>query len=527
MRKKQMISILMAGAMSIALLAGCGGTNHTTESGAQSVDAEQETADADNTFTGFDELQTIDMYGMSFYGDGGLTEVMDAINAISEEEINVHVNYVPMDVATYMEQIGLMLSGGESFDLVLATAIPVVSFGTMQSQNELMDITDLLPKYAPELTEMMAEYIPATTVNGAVYGVPCYRQYNGSCYLVMRKDVLDELGLTDQARAIATWDDAIEIFKAVQEAQDSLPEELQTTSVVCNSDGQGSLISGNSWETSANDWSEHEGFEVLGDANKLIMVDDDGQVQNFFASDEYRAQVELVHSLYEDGLVYKDAATAVETGDTLLMNGVSFATFLSAEYGVEATKGATIGREIVCVELCAIPVQTYYVNQWAWCVPTTAENPEAAVAFMNLMYTNAEIENYFVYGIEGRDYELTDDGEAQVLENGEYQCSDFLFGNQFLAYPAAGNGGNFRELAEADLKAADQSPYLGCVVNTDPIANELTSVANVLNKYENGLESGSLDPSVIDTMLAELDAAGAPEVIAYYQDCLDEWLAQQ
>lgn len=257
------------------------------------------------------------------------------------------------------------------------------------------------------------------------------------------------------------------------------------------------------------------------------MVDDNGIVQNFFESDEYQSQIELVRGWYEDGLVYKDAATTVETGDTLMKNGVAFATFLSAEYGVEATKGATIGREIVCVELCEIPVQTYYVNQWAWCVPATAENPEAAVAFMNLMYTNAEIENLFVYGIEGRDYELTEEGEARILENAEYQSSDFLFGNQFLAYPAEGNGGDFRTLAEEDLKNATQSPYLGFVVDTDPIANELTAISNVLNKYEKGLESGTVDPSVIDTMTEELDAAGAPEIIEYYQNCLDEWLEQQ
>lgn len=512
--------------LAAGLLAGCG--NHSTE-GQTSADGAvgNQEASAGDTFTGFDELQTIEVYGMSFYGEDGLTEVMEEINAILEEEINVHVNYTTMDVATYMEQIGLMLSGGESFDLVMATAIPSVSFGTMQSQNQLMDITDLLPVYAPELTELMADYIPATTVDGVVYGVPCYRQYNGSGYLVMRKDVLDELGLTEQAREIDSWDDAEVIFKAVQEAQDSLPAELRTTAVVCNSDGQGSLISGMTWETSANDWSEHEGFDVLGNSNKLIIVDDDGKVQNFFESDEYRGQIELVHSWYEEGLVYKDAATTVETGDTLVKNGVSFATFLNAEYGVEATKGATIGREIVCVEICESPVQTYNVNQWAWCVPTTSESPEAAVAFMNLMYTNAEIENLFAYGIEGRDYELTENGEARVLEDAVYQCSDFLFGNQFLAYPAAGNGGDFRTLAEEDLKEATRSPYLGCVVNTDPIANELTAISNVLNKYEKGLESGTLDPSVIDTMVEELNAAGAQEVVEYYQTCLDEWLAKQ
>ena len=161
MKWKKLVSILMIGAMAAGLMAGCGNAT-TEEEGA--AGASTGAADAEDTFTGFEETQTIDMYGLSFFGDGGLTEVMDAINAISEEEINVHVNYTPMDVATYMEQIGLMLSGGEAFDLVMATAIPTVSFSTMQSQNQLMDISEYLDYYAPEMMELMSDYIAATTV---------------------------------------------------------------------------------------------------------------------------------------------------------------------------------------------------------------------------------------------------------------------------------------------------------------------------------------------------------------------------
>ena len=521
MRFKKLMSLLVVGAMAVGLLAGCGSSE-------ESESTETSTASSESSeFTGFDETVEISMYGLSFYGDDGLEEVVAAINEISEAEINVTINFTPMDVATYSEQIGLMMSGGESFDLVLATAIPVVSFSTMQSQNQLMDISEYLSVYAPETEEMMSDYLACTTVDGSIYGVPCYRIYNSSYYIVMRTDILDELGLTEEAEAIDSWSDYEAILQQVADAQDELPEEMQTNAVISNQDAQGTVLTGQYSDIATDDFSGNYGFETLSDTNKIIYVDEDGNVGNYFATDDYAAMIERVHEWYEEGLVYKDAATSSDTGDTLMANGVTFSYVVTSEIGVEQSKATATGYDVTCVEIHSIPVQTSVGNQWAWCVPTTSENPEAAVAFMELMYTNSEIENLFVYGIEGRDYELNDEGEAVLLDDLSYQSSDFFFGNQFLAYPAEGSGGDFREVSLASLESAEISEYFGCTVNTDDISNELTALSNVLTKYEPGLESGTTDPSTIETMLEELEDAGMQTVLDFYQEQLDAWLAEQ
>lgn len=522
MKRKKVAALCLAGLMAASMMTACG-TAATEGENAGSV------SDSENAASGtrFEELQTIDAYGMSFYGDAGLSEVQDAINEITVDSINVEINYHPMDVATYMEQVGLMLSGGESFDLVMCTAIPVVSFTTMQSQNQLMDITDYLDEYAPELLETVGDYIQATTVDGAIYGVPNYKMYNSNYYIFMRKDILDYLDLTEKAESCESWTDVEEILYAVKDAQETLPEELQTNAVICNSDAQGCVISDLGWNSAPDKFSDGTGMEVLGNSTKLIYVDENDKVQNYFATDDYRTTLERVHKWYQDGLVYKDAATSSETGDTLMANGITFSYITQAELGAEESKTNTTGYEVVAVEYGQIPVQTYNVNAWAWAVPVTSQNPEAAVAFLNEMYTNPDIENLLVYGLEGRDYELNDQGEAVRQSDLEYQSEDFLFGNQFNAYPAAGTGSDFRERALESLQEATVSPYYGCVVDTDPIANELTALSNVLAKYEAGLESGSADLSTLDTMLSELESSGLQVVLDYYQQVLDEWLAEQ
>lgn len=372
MKATKIIAMLLTGALGCSLFAGCGAATESEEQTQNIASAAEETAQ-ESTFEGFDTLQTIDMYGMSFFGDDGLTEVMDEINAISEEQINVHVNYNPLDIASYMQQVGLMLSGGEAYDLTLVTSIPVVSFSTMTAQNELMDITDYIDEYAPQLKEKLGFYMDATTLNDSVYAVPCYRQYNSSLYIFMREDILDELGLTEQARAIQSWSDYEAIMMAVKEAQDNgqLPEEMKVNAMICNADSQGTVINSGYCNTGAEQLADTHGYDGLGDNNKIIYVDENGKVGNYFETEDYRASVERVNRWYNEGLVYKDAATSADGSDALMMSGTTFSFVGQAEYGAEAVKEMQCQKPLVAVKVCDIPVQTANGNSWGWAVPTT------------------------------------------------------------------------------------------------------------------------------------------------------------
>lgn len=507
--KKKVLSLLLASMMAVTML--------PMTSFAEELEAEGDSED----------IVEINMVGLGFFGEGGKEEVMDAINEIAEAEIGVHVNYTILDIQTYMTQVPLMIADtSDPLDLMMITSMPTTSFSTLTAQKQLLDITGMLDEYAPETKELLADYLPATVVGDTVYALPCYRIYNSSYYMVMRKDVLDELGLTEQAEAIASWTDAKALLQAVHDAQDSLPAELQTNAMICNADTQGNVIHGSYVDTATDDFAGNYGFDTLGDTNRIIKVNDDGTIENFFASDDYRAMTERIIDWYNSDLVYKDSATAQDGADQQCANGVTFAYCVQSEFGVEQAKKNATGHDVLCIPYLNVPIQTSNGNSWGWAVPVNSEEPEAAVAFMNLMYTNPEIENLFVYGIEGRDYELNEEGEACLLDTKEYQNSDFFFGNQFNAYPAQGAGGDFRDRALQSMLEAEISPYYGCVVDTDPIANTITALNTVLKKYENGLESGSSDISNLDAMLSELEGAGLQEFIDYYQSSLDAWLGK-
>ncbi len=524
MKLKKLVSVLLVGAMAAALFTGCGSNNE--ENVVDNTSAADEEDDEDDG-----EITEIEFYSMTLFGTDGLQEVQDAINEISEKEIGVHVNITMLDMSAYAEQTSLMFSSQEQMDIMMTTPIQSAGFSSLVSQNQLMPLNDLLPEYAPELMELMGDYLDGTTVNGNIYSVTTWRTLNSNCYAVMRADILDDLGLREKAENLSSWTEYQEILQAVV---DSDYDGGKVTTALANNDNDGTVISVEYAMVGNDDWSQNFGYDTLGDTYKIVAVDEDTDtVYSYFQSEEYYKMLKLMTDMYNKGYVYKDAATADDAGDVLLSNDVTFSTVVNSEIGVEANRLSTTGHEVVCPMITQEPVSTGSATKFSWAIPITSKEPEAAAKFLNLMYTNADIENLLVWGIEGRDYELNEEGEAVKLDTVVYNSNDFLFGNQFLAYPAEGQGGDFREVALADLQSAPVSKYFGCTVDTAEIANDLTAVYNVIQQYKPGLEAGSTSvPDTYEEYLESdfckaLESAGVQTVLDEYQAQLDAWLAEQ
>lgn len=520
MKLKKLVSLLMVAGMGVGLLAGCGSSSEEDVIGSASADEEYS-----------DEVTDIEFYVMTLYDDDGVEEVEDAINAITEEEIGVHVNITMMDMTTYTEQISLMFSSGETIDLMLTTPMEAAGFSSLVSQGQLQPMNDLLEEYAPETLELMEDYLPGTTIDDEIYAVTTYRTLNSDCYVVMREDILEDLGLVEAAEEMDSWSDYEEILQAVV---DSDYDNGAVTTALGNNNASGTVISVEYAMVGEENWEDCYGYDSLGDTYKIIAVDEETDtVYDYFESEEYYNMLVRMTDMYNAGYIYKDAATAEDSSSTLLANDVAFSIVVNSETGVEASYESSTGYPIVATQITTEPLSTGSATKFAWAIPTTAEEPEAAAKFLNLMYTNEEIENLLVWGIEGRDYELNDEGEAVVLDTQEYQSSDFIYGNQFLAYPAEGQGGDFRETSEEALAEAEISPYFGCTVDTSDVSNELTAVYNVIQEYMPGYESGSV--SVPDTyeeyyngdFCQALRDAGVDTVLECYQTQLDEFLAAE
>lgn len=519
---KKLFALLIVLVMTVSMLNACGKSEGSKEETNNITGAATATGSATATKPAQQEdMAEINIMAMSLGPMGeGKTAVEDAINAITEKEINTHVTLTFVEVGSYTQQLGLAITGNEKVDLCLLTPIPGSSFSSLLAQNQLVALNDLLPQYASETVKEVGNLIKGTTVNGSIYAIPTYRDMASNAYIIARKDQLESAGQLDAFNNMKTWSEFEKVMKAVTAKND--------ISGISNGDAQGTIVTLGGLDAGADNFAENFTFDTLGDQYKIIASDKNGKVYDCFESASYKNAIDRAHKWYEDGLVYKDAATSKDTGDTLMKSNVTFSYVNMGETNVVANKTGATGHDVVVNKIASYILNTAATTKFCWGVPVCATEKEAAVKFMNLMYTNKDIMNLLVYGIEGRDYVVKDGvanfPEGVTAENVPYHSNDFLWGNSFIAYPWASTA-NEREESKAVMDATPVSPFLGFTCDTSKISNELTAIQNVVSEYEPGLESGTTNN--YDEFIKKLKNAGIDKIITEYQTQLDAWKAAQ
>ncbi len=281
----------------------------------------------------------------------------------------------------------------------------------------------------------------AADEGGKVYGVTTYRSLVTSVYIVMRTDVLEDLGLLEDAQNIQSLADYDKILEAV-----STSEKWSTLSGIVPSDAAGTCLGLGGFYLATDSFADATCYDQLGDLNKIISINPDGSdptVVNNFATEEYRAIYDQMHEWYEKGYVYKDSTTNQEQAEQLVKSNVAFSYFSQSEIGIESSKEQACGMPMTCVLVKTPPISTSNCTKFVWAVPSSATEPEAAVKMLNLMYTDERIANLLAWGIEDVNYVMGDDGMATFVEgedanNAAYHTVDFLYGNQFLVHPWEG-----------------------------------------------------------------------------------------
>ena len=474
-----------------------------------------------------EEMAEINMVYFSMAAiPSGLAEVEAAINKITEPEINTHVTIEMLEMGSYEQQINLKISSGEKMDLMVTFPYGSPTFSNKASQKQLMDISGLLAEYGQGVLDTVGDFISATTVGDAIYGVTTYRTLNSNVYAVMRTDVLEDLGLLETAQNMSSFSDFEKILDAVKNSS-----QWNYLAGLVPSDSSGVILPIAGAYMDQDSFSEETSYDSLGDLYKIISINPDGSdptVSLNFETPQYKAMIDRMQDWYDKGYIYKDSANQSESAESLVQSNSAFSFICSSEVGVETAKSQACGMEMTCVKILSLPITTSSCTKFVWAVPVTATEPEAAVKMMNLMYTDARIANLLTWGIEGRDYQVKD-GIACYMDGQDantcaYHTSDFVYGNQFLALPWEGQDADFRQTSMEDMLAAQASAYLGFSCDTSGIENELTAITNAINEYLPGLDSGISDDEQYSAFLEKLDKSGVQDVINVYQKQLDEWL---
>lgn len=526
---KRILAIVMALALTMSL-AACGGDSDSgTDANVSSAASTGSTVSTDDTDTDSvadvdlrePELVTLDVVTMaSGKEESGIAEVEEAMNAILEEQYNINVNLTFLPYGSYAEQTTLMLSAGEGVDLL---AVYMINYTSAALTGQIQPMDDYIEEYGQGIIEQLGwDQINCGRVDGELFGLTQGRDLAASQGFTYSLEMAERNNL--DMDSITTLEELEEALKVIKENEENVwPVAVSAGENIRN------------W-----DW------DSLGDemVNLGVLADhaQDTTVVNLYETEQYKELVTTMYSWMQQGLIQADAVNTTETSTTLTEAGTAFGSFANLKPYYCEENNPNLTNDIGAIELKPALATTDRVTMALWSIAGSCEHPEAAMKLLNALYSDPEIGNLYMYGVEGKHYQVVEEGavtngqdrinflDGQDATTTTYRKSGtWLTPNQFIGdiwgldLPT-----DYWDATRDFNNNSDKSAAFGFSFDATPVANEITACTNVVNKYHKALVCGALDPEeTLPKFNQELYDAGLQNIIDEKQAQLDAWLAEQ
>ena len=439
-------------------------------------------------------------------------KVLDEIN------VDLEIQYLP-----WSEYGGgkseLMFSAGEKFMCYTNTEVT----SKMVGKGYYADVTDLLEENAPDLYKYAneAEASKAFEINGRIYSVTVGNKPNaGEDYLVMvRKDLMDEVGV-DEINTI---------------------EDLENFYILCNEKHPDYIGLGrglnprifNGAIASDKNMDFVNSF-VFTDANAT----DDTTLYSYYESEEFKEIAEIAKRWNELGIIPSYMLSNPEQSNSEFAAGRGMfavsandrifemmetvrpsapdATFVNVYLGDEEKK----------------PLLNFGAGNYvtAFGISAGVEDPEELAAYIkviDLFQKNQEWVDLWVYGIEGVDYTLTDNGRVERICTDELIHSWMPVNVNFRRYPDYITDEQIDVFNHEADNAIDKKTQ-NFIFDTEPVKSEYAQIQAVETEYLSPIACGFKDyDENIDKAIEKLKAAGIDKFMEEVQRQFDEFKASQ
>ncbi len=502
--KKRLFAIAMAAVLSLSMMSAC------NSSGGDDKDISAVTGDALKE----KELATLDVVMMG-NDKKDKDKVLAKVNEILEEELNINMNLTLISYGNYVQQSTLMLSSGEGADVLPIYMTPLA---TCANNGQIIPLDDLIAKYGQEMVQAIGqEFIDCGKVGDSIYGITTGRDLAKSYGFEMRKDLCDKYDIDYEN--ITTLDQLEEALHKIKAGEpDIIP--------VVPSNGE--LVRNWGWDTLGDDMTN---LGVLMDKGKEL------KVVNLYETEFYKEFVTRMRKWYNEGLIMADGINNTENVGTMMKAGSAFGGFMNLKPGFDVQETRNYATEIVVSEIVSAYSTTSDVQMATWAISNGCKNPDAAMKLMNEMYTNPEVMNLLISGIEGEHYVVKGDAAngqkivaypdgVDASTSGYPTSGGWLWCNQAIGNVWEGNPADYWKIQTDFNNNAEKSAAFGFTYDSSKVRNQVTACTNVVAKYHDALMCGALDPeTTLPVFNQELKAAGIDDIIAEKQSQIDAWSA--
>ncbi|KRE51189.1 ABC transporter substrate-binding protein [Paenibacillus sp. Soil522] len=492
----------------ISLIAsGCGNSNTPDVSSNHKGEA----ANANNGETAEKKL---DPYKMVLVLPGSQPKdeqlVLDKVNVILKEKINATLEIRSIDWSAWGDKTNLMFTSNEAFDLIFSAGWN--GFSQQVGKGQFLPLDDLVKKYGGAFLDTInPEIVNAAKVDGKLYGMVANKEFAADKGLILRKDLVDKYKFDlSKVKELADLEPLLKTIK---------DNEPGVTPFIVNG--------GASPNAAILDYGY---YDLLGDGpGELVRTGEGLKVISKIEDPKYMEYAKLMRKWYLAGYINKDAATLQDVGKAL-GSGKAFAQTGSFKPGSNLENSRSQGTELVEIQLMSPFTSTTDATSAVLAISRTSKNPERAMMFINLLFTDSDLMNLLINGIEGTHYVKKSDNIIDFPEgvdggNTGYPPSrNWMLGNLPLIHIWANEDPNKWQSYLDYNESAEKSRALGFTFNAEPVKTEIAATSNVEKEYKNVIVTGSVDPEEhIPVFVEKMKAAGMDKIIAEKQRQLDIW----
>ena len=549
--KKRTICLLLAMIMVLSIvLAGCSKTAETpaadetpaTTEPAETTDNTETPEAPEETAEPALEQKTIQLMITGAGKQANSDKVWAAFNEQLQQYVpNTTVEFIDVPFEEYSEKFSQVLASGEGVDLAWTGWL--INKPQNIADGNLMPLDDLLAEYGQGIVDILGENvveIHRNAADGKLYYLPSWQGLGGERrgWLVVTEiaELAGDTWIDDTNAALNKWRNnysGIEDFQAVLD---------QATKYLAAAKEAGKLGAGINTGR-AFGWSMYNGmYSFLGVGGAEIGItycDGTFTVKDGVAGEHYKLYAKTMADWYKEGYIRSDIMSVDTSTLTMPKNGeITDTTYVFScdPYLTEADQDAVTADAGMDMTYLPIEENAYLIlgGDTSYAIPYCADEPERAMMVLNAIYSQPDLYNTLIYGIEGEDYTKNADGTittsyvgASPTADDSYGIQRWIIGSCKNALINNGTDPNYYADLEALEETARVNPFLNFTFDRTNVEGICASILNVYYEYgpqiDNGVAGDNWEELYNNYMAARKDA-GIEELVTEFQNQLNAYI---
>lgn len=556
MKKKKILSVMLATCLVVSTLVGCGGSGG--DSGSSGSTAETPAADSgtsgettESDASSSDTQAAVSLDGLPAIGEGTIVASPDfyaATDLSKPYTVNMYLigdtpndwdkvlgmvnDYLKpyntelavtfMSWSDYQTMYSLVLAGGEQVDLIFTA--PWCYMYTEAAKGSFYELTDdFIATYMPLANKYQdKDSWSETTLSGKTVAVPSNVAAAMGKIVAIRQDLAEKHGINE----LKTWDDYMNFMVTMGE------KETPESGIY----GLASSVDNNElWDVYR---QQYDTFLALDSDYFDMIYSWDGdlpkadEITTSYETEWFRNYAKDMKKLADAGCWSRSALTNTVTDDDAFgaLQGASIAWNGSVITYVKQAEQSD-GVKCALYDLTTdhfVGCEAFSNNDMA--IAAGSKNPERAAMVLDLIKFDTYLNRLLILGVEGEHYSIDADGYYTELDKSAdfaaYAISaSWAIKNSDLH--EAGADPRMQAISDGWGERVENNPTITFVFDTTPVDSYVAAVKVVLNDYVPMLELGLVDDvdKTLDEMIQKCYDTGLQTVKDEFNKQYEAWYA--